>query len=269
MNDTKANKSLLALALIAALASTTSCAVKGNAPASKAAPVTSAEASDLGPHDNDPLEPVNRGIFKVNEVVDGLVLKPAAHIYRGVLPTPVRNGVHNALTNLSAPVVFVNSALQGDNTNMANTFGRFLINSTLGVAGIFDIASEMGVAKENKKDFGQTLGVHGVGTGPFIVLPLLGPSNLRDGFGLAADTAMDPFTYIFDMPTNVAVSGTRIVDRRAELLPLTDRVYRDSLDPYATLRSIYQQHRTKVVKNYLKADTNTVDNANKTGNKKK
>lgn len=260
MNDTKANKSLLALALIAALGSTTSCAVKGNAPASKAAPVASAEASDL---DNDPLEPVNRGIFKVNEVVDGLVLKPAAHIYRGVLPTPVRNGVHNALTNLSAPVVFVNSALQGDNTNMSNTFGRFVINSTLGIAGIFDVASEMGVAKENKKDFGQTLGVHGVGPGPYIVLPILGPSNLRDGFGLAADTAMDPFTYIFDMPTNVAVTGTRIVDRRAELLPLTDRVYRDSLDPYATLRSIYQQHRTKVVKNYLKADTNTVENTSK------
>ncbi len=263
MNDTKANKPLLALALIAALASTTSCAVKGDAPPSKAAPVASAEVSDLGPQDNDPLEPVNRGIFKVNEVVDGLVLKPVAHIYRGVLPAPVRTGVHNALTNLSAPVVFVNSALQGDNTNMANTLGRFLINSTLGVAGIFDVASEMGVAKANKKDFGQTLGVHGVGPGPYIVLPILGPSNLRDGFGLAADTAMDPFTYIFDMPTTIAVDSVRIIDRRTELLPLTDRVYRDSLDPYATLRSIYQQHRTKVVKNYLKADTNQVENTSK------
>lgn len=264
MNDITKKSPLLVLALVAALMTTTSCAVKGSSPVSQSAPVADADASDLAPLDNgDPIEPLNRGIFKVNEVVDGLLLKPAAHIYRGVLPTRVRTSVKNALTNLSAPVVFANSALQGDTTNLHRTFGRFLINSTVGVAGLFDMASEMGIPKEYKKDFGQTLGVHGMGTGPYLVLPLIGPSNARDAAGMVADMAMDPFTYIFTAGQSVAANGTRVVDRRADLLPLSDRIYKDSLDPYASIRSVYQQHRNKVVKNYLKSDTNDVDSGKK------
>lgn len=264
MNDKVRKSSLTAGVLLSLLAALPACAVKGNAPVDKAAPVTAADEADLPPPDNhDPLEPVNRGIFRFNEVVDGLVLKPAAHIYLGVVPTPVRHGVHNVLTNLSAPVVFLNSAFQGDDVNMGRTAGRFLINSTLGVAGIFDMASNMGIPKEHKKDFGQTLGVHNVGSGPYLVLPIFGPSSLRDGFGMIADTAMDPFTYIFNSNTTIALDGARVIDRRAELLPLTDRIYRDSLDPYASIRSVYQQHREKVVSNYLKTDTSVVGGTKK------
>lgn len=262
MNNISHSKHLFALALIAALATVSGCAVKGNAAADKSAPVTSTEISELSDN-QDPLEPLNRGIFRFNEVVDGLVLKPAAHIYKGVLPDPVRKSVKNALTNLSAPVVFVNSALQGDTTNLQRTAGRFLINSTIGVAGLFDMASEMGIPKENKKDFGQTLGVHGVGSSPYLVLPLLGPSNVRDGVGMVADMAMDPFTYIFTPGQSVAANATRVVDRRADLLPLSNRIYRESLDPYATVRSVYQQHRQKVVTNHLTTDTNQVEGSGK------
>lgn len=240
------------------------CAVKGNAPAQQAAPVEPAEEADLAsPSNHDPFEMVNRSIFKFNEVLDGLVLKPVAHIYLGVVPDPVRHGVKNALTNLSSPVVFVNSAFQGDDVNMGRTASRFIINSTLGIGGIFDMASNMGLPKEHKKDFGQTLGVRGVASGPFIELPLFGPSNLRDTFGMVADTAMDPFTYIFNTNTTVALDAMRTIDRRADLLPLSDRIYRDSLDPYASIRSIYQQHRENVVSNYLNSDTGQVDGEKK------
>lgn len=263
MNETISRTSLI-VGLLLSAASLPGCAVEGNSPTHKAAPVETADQVDLpGPDNHDPLEPFNRGIFRFNEVVDGLVLKPAAHIYRGVLPNPVRNGVHNALTNLSAPVVFINSAFQGDDQNMGRTFGRFLLNSTLGVAGIFDIASDMGIPKEHKKDFGQTMGVHGVSSGAYLTLPLLGPSSTRDAFGMVTDFAMDPFSYIFTTPTNMAISGTRVVDRRAELLPLSDRIYRDSLDPYASIRSIYQQNRMKVVDNYLSTDTGAVETPKK------
>lgn len=264
MNEQNATGFKLAGIAFAIAAMLSGCAVKTSAQPQKSAPVEMADEADLPPPDNhDPLETVNRGIFKVNEVVDGLVLKPVAHIYLGVVPEPARHGVKNVLTNLSAPVVFLNSALQGDDTNMGRTFGRFLINSTLGVAGVFDVASDMGIPKEHKKDFGQTLGVHGVGAGPFIELPIFGPSSARDALGLVADTAADPFTYILTTPTTVALDATRVVDRRAELLPLTDRIYRDSLDPYASIRSVYQQHREKVVSNYLSTDTAEVDSGKK------
>lgn len=265
MGKNSAEKKIMAVAALAVMAALCGC-VKGDMTPQKAAPVDSADEADLPPPGNhDPFEVVNRGIFKVNEVVDGLVLKPAAHIYMGVLPDPVRHGVKNVLTNLSTPVVFVDSTLQGDGTNMGRTASRFLINSTLGIAGIFDVASEMGIPKEHKKDFGQTLGVYGVGSGPFIELPLFGPSSARDALGMVADVAADPFTYILTTPTTVALDATRTIDRRADLLPLSDRIYRDSLDPYASIRSVYQQYRERVVEDYLSSDTADVD----TGSKRK
>lgn len=249
-----------AMIMVAAVAST-GCANKHvSGGVHSGAPVDSTDAYDLPAGDNhDPLEILNRGIFKFNEVLDGLVLKPVAHIYLGVVPEPVRHGVTNVLTNLSAPVVFVNSALQGDKENLSRTAGRFLVNSTVGIGGIFDMAKDMGIPKEHKKDFGQTFGVWGIDSGPYIYLPIFGPSSVRDALGMVADTASDPFTYILSQPTTIALDATRTIDRRADLLPLTDRIYRDSLDPYASIRSMYQQYRVRVVSNYLKSDTAEVE----------
>lgn len=264
MNENMPSRRLLAVILLGLMTTLSGCAVKGNASPQQAAPVDSAEEGELSaPSNHDPLEPLNRGIFKVNEVIDGLVLKPAAHIYLGVVPDPVRTSVKNALTNLSGPIVAINSGLQGDGTNMGRALSRFVINSTIGIAGIFDVASEMGIPKEHKKDFGQTMGVHGVGSGPYIQIPILGPSSARDALGMIADIAADPFTYILTTPTTIAIDSVRVVDRRADLLPVTDRVYRDSLDPYASIRSMYQQHREKVIRNYRSSDTAEVDTIKK------
>lgn len=260
MNQNASGRALsagLAFVLMAMLAA---CAVDGSSPPSQAAPVDSADVIDVpAPDNNDPIEPVNRGIFRFNEVLDGLVLKPVAHIYRGVLPDFMQTGVRNVLTNLTGPVVFLNSALQGDGTNAERTAGRFLVNSTIGIAGIFDVASEMGIPKQHNKDFGQTMGVHGVGAGPYLMLPLFGPSQARDTVGTVVDMFADPFTYILNRPQNIGVGTTRFIVKRGDLIPFSDRLYRDSLDPYASLRSIYQQNRQSVIDNYLNSDAAGID----------
>ncbi len=208
--------------------------------------------------ERDYLEPLNRGIFRVNEVLDGLILKPVVHIYLGVMPEFGQRTVRNILSNLSSPVVFLNSVLQVDSNNATKTLERFVINSTVGIAGAFDVAGDLGIKKEHKKDFGQTMGVYGVGTGTFIEIPLLGPSDARDTLGLVVDVFSDPFDYIFTTNESLARAAVAGVVRRGDYLPVTDRVYRDSLDPYATLRSIYLQNRDKVVRDYLGSDTSDV-----------
>jgi len=205
----------------------------------------------ISSNNNDPLESINRGIFKFNEMLDGVLLKPLAHIYRGVMPEVAQTGVKNALGNMAAPVVLVNSVLQGDYKNSQTTVERFAINSTLGVAGIFDVATEFGIQKENRKDFGQTLGVYGIGSGPYLVLPILGSSNTRDTLGLVADAFADPFTYIFTPEQSIARASLKGIVKRGDYIGLTDKIYRESLDPYSTLRSIYGQNRNKEVVDYL------------------
>ncbi|MEI6729701.1 MAG: VacJ family lipoprotein [Pseudomonadota bacterium] len=200
----------------------------------------------ISSNNNDPLESINRGIFKFNEMLDGVLLKPLAHIYRGVMPEAAQTGVKNALGNMAAPVVLVNSALQGDYKNSQTTVERFAINSTLGVAGIFDVADKFGIKKENHKDFGQTLGVYGVGTGPYLVLPILGASNTRDTVGIVADIFADPFTYILTSEESIARSSLKGIVKRGDYIGLIDKIYRESLDPYSTFRSIYGQNRNKV-----------------------
>src|SRR5262249_8022251 len=158
------------------------------------------------------------------------------------MPDFGQTAVRNILANLSSPVVFLNSVLQGDGGNAVKTLGRFVINSTIGIAGTFDVATKIGIEKEHKKDFGQTMGVYGVGTGSYVVIPLLGPSDVRDTLGLVADVFSDPFTYIFTTDESLARAGVAGIVRRGDYMPITDRVYRDSLDPYATLRSIYLQN---------------------------
>lgn len=211
--------------------------------------------------DNDPIEPVNRAIFRFNEMADGVLLKPLAHIYLGVVPVPAQHGLRNALSNLTSPVVFLNSVLQGDVHNAGYTLGRFLINSTLGIAGIFDVASDLGIPYRHSKDFGQTLGVYGVEGGPYLVVPILGPSNGRDLVGFVVDFFSDPFNYILTTNETIVLDVARTVTKRVDYLPLTDRIYRDSFDPYITYRSIYTQNRAKVVRDYLNRDAQQLENS--------
>ncbi len=253
MNTYKPGHALVCGLLITLLTTLPGCATKKPGEPMKLA---ASSTEEYAPTDGkDPLEFLNRGLFRVHEVLDGLILKPAAHIYRGVMPEAAQTSIKNALTNLASPVVLLNSVLQGDARNAEHTVERFVVNSTVGIAGLFDVASDMGIEKTRAKDFGQTLGVYGVGTGPYIFLPLLGPSDARDTLGLVADFLSDPTTYILTRNELVALDATRGVVKRTTYLPLTDRVYRDSFDPYATFRSIYLQHRAKAVRDYLSQDT--------------
>ncbi len=196
----------------------------------------------------DPLESINRVIHGFNEVVDTILLEPVARVYTSIVPEFGRERVHNALTNLKMPVVFANSALQGDPGNTFSSLWSFLLNSTLGIGGLFDFAGANTSLVVRKEDFGQTLGSWGVGPGPYIVLPIIGSSSLRDTFGLAADIFSDPFNYADD---DVVITRTILtaIDVRAGTLEITDEVYRTSLDPYATFRSLYLQKREAEVNN--------------------
>lgn len=197
---------------------------------------------------HDPFETVNRGIFAFNEVVDGAVLQPLARAYRGIVPEYGRRRVSNVLSNMRMPVVFVNSVLQGDPGNAFSSLFSFLLNSTLGVAGVFDFAGANTDLRVHREDFGQTLGVWGFGSGAYVVLPVLGPSSARDTVGLAVDWLTDPFNYA-DNDVVITRTVAAAIDARADTLDLTDEVYRTSLDPYATLRSGFLQRREAMVKN--------------------
>ncbi|HEV7368807.1 VacJ family lipoprotein [Arenibaculum sp.] len=197
--------------------------------------------------DGDPLEPVNRVVYGFNEAADILVLRPAAEVYRGTVPTPVRMAVRNFLLNLTSPLLVANELLQGDFEGAQVAFSRFLVNTTIGLGGAFDIAGRYRDLHYEYEDFGQTLAVWGVPDGPYLVLPLLGPSNLRDATGLVADTAADPvniWANNADRSGAMAVrAGVTGVDTRTELIEAVDDLRRNSLDPYASARSLYRQRR--------------------------
>ena len=254
MNSQRLRRIYITGLMIAALAVLPGCV---NKTPGQPAKITQTEADDdsAAPENNDPIEPVNRGLFQVHEVIDGVILSPIAHIYNGVMPEAGQNGVRNALTNLASPVVLLNSVLQGDWPNANHTITRFVVNSTVGIAGIFDVATKMGIPRQHSKDFGQTMGVYGIGTGPYIFIPVLGPSDLRDAVGMAADFFSDPFYYVLNSNAYLALDITRGVVKRTDLLPLTDRIHRDSLDVYATYRSVYLQSRASAVRNYRGEDS--------------
>jgi len=204
-----------------------------------------AATADDGDSEHDPAEPVNRAIFKVNVAADHAVMKPVAQAYTDHVPEAVQKGIHNVVQNLKEPAVVVNDVLQGNVDHAWQSVQRLAVNSTVGVAGIFDVAEKLGVPP-HKSDFGQTLGVWGVGEGPFVELPLLGPSNARDAVGTAVDMAMNPLTFVGGAPAtyaSVATGSANAVDTRAEHLHDLDELERNSLDYYATLRSVYRQHR--------------------------
>jgi phospholipid-binding lipoprotein MlaA len=199
---------------------------------------------------NDPAEPTNRTIFAGNQFLDRHVLKPVARGYEDYIPGRARASLHNFVSNLGQPAVAVNDLLQGNVSRAWNTTQRFAINTTVGGAGLFDVASDWD-RPAHKADFGQTLGVWGVGPGPVVQLPLFGASNLRDSVGKVADLVTDPANFV---PGGAAVAAVRtssgtvgFVDTRANLLGTTDALESTSLDYYATLRSVTAQRRAALV----------------------
>ena len=200
----------------------------------------------MGRDPRDPLEPVNRGVYQFNEAVDKAVLKPVAQAYRAAIPQFLRSSVSNFFSNLNDVVVALNNLLQGKFTAAYADFGRVAINSTLGIGGLFDIASEAGVERHDE-DFGQTLGVWGVGDGPFVMLPLLGPSTGRDAVGRFVDSKADLVTYVDPSRNRNQLWATRIVNRRSELLDASTVLETASLDPYEFLRDAYLQRRRNLI----------------------
>jgi phospholipid-binding lipoprotein MlaA len=187
------------------------------------------------------LELLNRGIYQFNTVADHLVLRPVSSIYRGIVPEQGRKMVSNFLENVNAPVDLANSVLQGDAENSFATFWRFLINTTFGLGGLFDAASEIGL-KARHADFGETLAFYGADTGAYLVLPFVGPSNVRDGIGKGADALLQPINW-YDEGASLALAAGKGVDFRSNNMDLIDGIYRDSVDPYATFRSAFMQKR--------------------------
>lgn len=197
---------------------------------------------------NDPLEPTNRVFYSINDGLDTYVLRPVAVAYRQV-PQAVRTPIHNVLSNIGTPAGFANEVLQAHPKRAGTMMMRFVLNSTAGVGGLFDVASGLGYP-DHDTDFGLTLSVWGVGDGPFLFLPVLGPSNPRDATGFAGQFALDPLTYAsFGGSATLGGirAGTSAVDTRERLLDQIDQIKKGALDPYATFRSLYKQHRADEV----------------------
>jgi phospholipid-binding lipoprotein MlaA len=216
------------------------------------APVTLGGPEEgAGPDLNDPFEGFNRSMFAVHNVLDKAILEPAALGYRYIVPRVVRKGVRNVLSNVSSPVVFANDVLQGKVKRAGTTAARFGVNTTIGVAGVFDVASGWGLEKHNE-DFGQTLGVWGLGGGPYLFIPGAGPTNFRDLFGRVVDTGLDPLTYAtFD--GDQAVRASRFVltglDIREQAIEPVRDLYAQSSDPYASIRRFYAAARLNAIRN--------------------
>lgn len=199
----------------------------------------------------DPFEKFNRAMFSFNDTVDRYALEPVARGYRAITPRLFRDGVGNVLHNLRAPVTFANDVLQVEPARAGATVARFGINTTIGVAGIFDVASTMGLEKHTE-DFGQTLGRWGVAPGPYLVLPLLGPSTVRDAAGAPVDVALNPINYAeFDGDDAFRVTRTvvGVISARESALDAVQSVRETSIDPYVSIRTTYLILRESAVKN--------------------
>lgn len=196
------------------------------------------------PHEDvsDPLEPVNRAVDKFNDVVDRAAIKPLAKGYEFVVPAPARSSVTNFFGNLGEPNVIVNDFLQGKVKQGFADTGRLLVNSTIGVLGLFDPASLMGLTKHDE-DFGQTFGTWGIGEGWYLVLPFLGPSSVRDGIGLVGDYQLDPLAHHDEVRERNGLGALRLIDTRAQLLSASKVRDTAALDPYLFTREAYRQHR--------------------------
>ncbi|NBV07177.1 MAG: VacJ family lipoprotein [Proteobacteria bacterium] len=205
----------------------------------------------------DPLEKYNRKIFVFNDFLDRYFFEYVAKTYRN-FPKPARNAIRNFLNNLSAPVSAFNSALQGKTENGLASFSNFLMNSTIGIGGLFNVAEEKGI-RYKEEDFGQTLGHYGVKSGAYLMVPFIGPSSVRDIAGMTTDQVISPAsynifkiggkTYLIGRKTLYVTTTLNAVDTRENLLDIVDDARRDSFDLYATLRSAYAQRRISEIQN--------------------
>ena len=218
--------------------------------ASALAALTLSGCITAGANPEDPYEDFNRQMFAFNDGLDRAVLEPVAKGYRAVTNEPVREGVGNFTSNLNEPLTFVNHILQFQIPDAGATLGRFVVNTTVGIAGIFDPASAIGMQR-TKEDFGQTLGKWGVGGGPYLVLPFLGSSNPRDAFGMGADLALNPLNYPqfesdAEIRTGIAALGG--INAREGAIEAIDEV-RNQIDPYTTVRRLYDLTRAQDIAN--------------------
>jgi len=197
--------------------------------------------------DDDPLEGLNRYFYDLNNALDILIFRQFAEAYRLVVPDGVRRSVTNFIRFLQTPVILANDLLQGDLKRAEITTSRFIVNAAIGF-GFFDVASDSGLPYHSE-DFGQTLAVYGVDSGPFLVLPLLGPTTLRDGAGRGVDILLDPLTYVLTTPQSIGRAGVTALDARERNLDTIDEIRRDALDEYARVRSLWLQNRRKEILN--------------------
>lgn len=216
-------------------------AVTGCATTQSAIGSVRAAASEM-----DPIEPFNRVIYTVNDKVDRAVFKPLAQGYEFILPVVVRSCVSNVFGNIGDVPASLNNFLQGKIKEGGSDVCRVGVNTTVGVLGCFDIASKWGFEKHNE-DFGQTLGRWGVPSGPYIVLPLFGPSTVRDGSALIVDAYLDPLRFVNDVPVRNSVYGVRLVDKRAQALDTTNFIDNAALDPYVFVRDAYLTRRRSLI----------------------
>ncbi len=203
-----------------------------------------ASAADV----RDPYEETNREIFQFNLGLDRGLIRPVARGYRTVAPEPFRDGLSNALENLTEPQTLFNNILQGDAEASWNTFIRFMINTTVGLGGLFDITTA-GNFERRKEDFGQTLAVWGSDSGPYVMLPLFGPSNVRDTAGKVVDIFTDPFGMVFGFVPAISRTGAGIVDNRSETIEASESLEATSIDLYASIRTLHFQNREYQIRN--------------------
>ena len=240
---------------VATLSSLAACATRP--------PTSDVEATREFRENNDPYEPANRIGFAINDGVDTYFLAPVARAYRFAVPGAVRRPVHNLLQNMTSPVLFINDVVQTKPRRAGDTFMRFVINTTAGVGGLFDVAAGLGYPYHDN-DFGTTLALWGVPEGPFLFLPVLGPSNPRDATGYGVDVLFDPLTYVPSGHGLRTLGDVRIglsaVDARERVLDEVDSIKKTALDPYATFRSLYRQNRENTIEQIPSQDRPTVPN---------
>ena len=215
-----------------------------------AASFLSACASSEKQVQHDPFETFNRTVFAFNEGVDTILLRPAAKTYRFIAPLKVRKGLRNAFRNANEPLNSLNALLQGDVTHFLTSSWRFVLNTTFGLGGLYDFAGEYAGLPYRREDFGQTLAVWtGEQDSTYLVLPIFGPSNVRDTVGTIVDTFTTPWYYLLEDEAAIAYAATKAVVQREQMMDQIDDLYDSSFDPYSSFRSAYEQRRNAQIRN--------------------